>query len=82
MFNRDGEIWPQLAAYLCAVIVAVSVLYGIGRLLTGDNLELFPTSDARGGTFYWMNRTRRKRMSCGSGQTESATGPAVKMALQ
>lgn len=40
MFSRDGEFWSQLAAYLCAVIVAMSVLYGIGQLLTGDNLEL------------------------------------------
>lgn len=40
MFSRDGEFWPQLAAYLYAVIVALSVLYGIGQLLTGDTLEL------------------------------------------
>lgn len=40
MFNRDGGFWPQLAAYLYAVIVALFVLYGIGHLLTGDNLEL------------------------------------------
>lgn len=40
MFSRDGEFWSQLAAYLYAVIVALSVLYGIGQLLTGDTLDL------------------------------------------
>lgn len=40
MFNRDGDVWPQLAAYLYAVLVALSLLYGIGQLLTGANLEL------------------------------------------
>lgn len=40
MFSRDGEFWSQLAAYLYAVIVALSVLYGIGQLLTGNTLEL------------------------------------------
>lgn len=40
VFNRDGEFWSQLAAYLYALIVALSVLYGISQLLTVDNLEL------------------------------------------
>lgn len=40
MFNCDGKFWPQLAAYLSALIVALSVLYSIGQLLTADNREL------------------------------------------
>lgn len=40
MFSRDGEFWSQLAAYLYAVIVELSALYGIGQLLTGDTLDL------------------------------------------
>lgn len=53
MFSRDGELWSQLAAYLYAVIVAMSVLYGIGQLLTGDNLELSLNSDEQAsGSFF------------------------------
>lgn len=40
MFDRDGEFWPQLAVYLYAVGVALSVLYGIGQLLTTSSLDL------------------------------------------
>lgn len=40
MFDCDGEFWSQLAAYLSALIVALSALYSIGQLLTADNREL------------------------------------------
>lgn len=58
MFGRDGEFWSQLAAYLYAVIVALSVLYGIGQLLTGDNFELSLNSheQASGSFFGWIAR--------------------------
>lgn len=56
MFNRDGEFWTQLAAYLSALIVALSVLYSIGQLLVGDNLEL---SLNLGFFFGWIVRGLR-----------------------
>lgn len=39
MLDRDGALWFQLAVYLYAVMMALSVLYGIGRFLTGDSLH-------------------------------------------
>lgn len=53
MFDCDGEFWSQLAAYLSALIVALSVLYSIGQLLIADNREL---SLNLGLVFGWIAR--------------------------
>jgi len=59
MFDRDGEFWPQLAVYLYAVGAALSVLYGIGQLLTTSSLDL---GWAGVGYLFRMGRTRPQRM--------------------
>lgn len=77
MFSRDGEFWSQLAAYLYAVIVALSVLYGIGQLLQGTLSTYLLNSDERAsGIFFWMDCTRPNE-----GQRSNANVPSDKIAF-